>query len=132
MRVTYHDPCYLGRHHQIYEEPRQVVTSIPGVELVEMKNNREEALCCGAGGGRMWTETPAGERFSDLRVRQAADTGAEAIVTACSFCISCLEDSLKTAGLENMRVFDVSEMAAMALNLPSAGRPKVAAATARS
>jgi Fe-S oxidoreductase len=134
MKVTYHDPCYLGRHHKIYEEPRQVLTSIPGVELVEMKNNREEALCCGAGGGRMWTETPAGERFSDLRVRQAADTGAEAIVTACSFCISCLEDSLKTAGLENMRVFDVSEMAAMALNLPTAGGPKAKAkaATARS
>jgi len=129
MRVTYHDPCYLGRHHQIYEEPRQILASIPGIELVEMEHNRQWALCCGGGGGRMWTETAAGERFSDLRAREAGDTGAEAIVTACSFCISCLEDSLKTTGLEGMRVFDVSEVAAMALK---AQPVEVLAAAARS
>ncbi len=129
MRVTYHDPCYLGRHHQIYEEPRQILAAIPGIELVEMEHNREEALCCGAGGGRMWTETAAGERFSDIRAREAGETGAEAIVTACSFCISCLEDSLKTTGLEGMRVFDVSEVAAMALKPQPA---EAQAATARS
>jgi Fe-S oxidoreductase len=130
MRVTYHDPCYLGRHHQIYEEPRQILASIPGIELVEMENNREHALCCGAGGGRMWTETEAGERFSDIRAKEAGETGAEAIVTACSFCISCLEDSVKTAGLEGMRVLDVSEVAAMALKAQPTKAKK--AATARS
>jgi Fe-S oxidoreductase len=127
MRVTYHDPCYLGRHHQIYEEPRQILAGIPGIELVEMEHNREEALCCGAGGGRMWTETAAGERFSDIRAKEAGETGAEAIVTACSFCISCLEDSLKTTGLEGMRVLDVSEVAALALKpQPAKARAKTA------
>ncbi len=115
MRVTYHDPCYLGRHHQIYEEPRQILSSIPGIELEEMEHNREQALCCGAGGGRMWTETEASDRFSDIRAKEAAETGAEAIVTACSFCISCLEDSVKATGHDEMRVLDVSEVAAMAL-----------------
>jgi Fe-S oxidoreductase len=114
MRVTYHDPCYLGRRSGIYEEPRRILEAIPGVELVEMARSRAEALCCGGGGGRMWTETPAGERFADLRAQEAADTGAEALVTACSFCISCLDDSLKTAGV-TMPVLDVSEVAAMAL-----------------
>jgi Fe-S oxidoreductase len=91
------------------------LASIPGIELVEMEHNREQALCCGAGGGRMWTETEAGERFSDIRAQEAGETGAEAIVTACSFCISCLEDSVKATGHEEMRVLDVSEVAAMAL-----------------
>lgn len=127
MRVTYHDPCYLGRHHQIYEEPRQILASIPGIELVEMEHNRGEALCCGAGGGRMWTETVAGERFSDIRAKEAGETGAEAIVTACSFCISCLEDSVKTIGLEGMRVLDVSEVAAMALKAQPVEAQAVAA-----
>lgn len=115
MRVTYHDPCYLGRHSGVYDEPRRILEAIPGIELVEMEHNRAEALCCGGGGGRMWTETPAGERFADLRAIEAAKTEAEALVTACSFCISCLDDSMKTSGTE-MPVFDVSEIAVMALN----------------
>jgi len=114
-RVTYHDPCYLGRRHGIYEEPRRLLAAIPGVELVEMPQNREQALCCGGGGGRMWVETPAEERFANLRVQQAAQTGAEVLATACPHCVLCLEDSLKVVGVQGLRVLDVAELVAQAL-----------------
>ncbi len=119
LEVTYHDPCYLGRVNGVYEEPRQVVQGVPGVELAEMADNREFGLCCGGGGGRMWMETAAGERFSDLRVKQAEDTGASVIATACPYCIACLEDSLKTYQGRPMRVLDVAEIAAAAVGEPS-------------
>ena len=70
-KVTFHDPCYLGRHNGIYDEPRDVLKKLPGLELVEMPDTREDSLCCGGGGGRIWAETPKEERFSDLRVAQA-------------------------------------------------------------
>jgi Fe-S oxidoreductase len=85
------------------------------VELAEMADNRELALCCGGGGGRMWQETPAGERFADLRVGQARATGAAVVATACPACIACLEDSLKTADGPPLRVLDVAEIAAAAI-----------------
>ena len=113
--VTYHDPCFLGRTHGVYEEPRQVLASISGVDLREMDNNREMALCCGGGGGRMWMETPAEERFAVIRAREALATGAEIIATACPACLSCLEDGLKVVNADNMRVMDVAEIVAMAL-----------------
>jgi Fe-S oxidoreductase len=128
MRVTYHDPCYLGRRSGVYDEPRRILEAIPGLELVEMAHNRAQALCCGGGGGRMWTETPAGERFADLRAQEAAETKAEALVTACSFCISCLDDSLKAARLPQ-RVLDVSEVAVMALRAQPAEAATVRAST---
>ncbi|MDR5710238.1 MAG: (Fe-S)-binding protein [Armatimonadota bacterium] len=115
VRATYHDPCYLGRRHGIYEEPRRLLQAIPGVELVEMRDHREESLCCGGGGGRMWMETPAEERFSNLRVQQALETNAEVLVTACPHCIACLEDSLKVLGVQGLRVMDVAELVAQAL-----------------
>jgi len=74
-KVTYHDPCYLGRHNGIYDEPRGVLTKIPGLELIEMAESREESLCCGMGGGRAWMETEKNERFSNLRVEQAVGPG---------------------------------------------------------
>ncbi|MDR5695146.1 MAG: (Fe-S)-binding protein [Armatimonadota bacterium] len=115
VRVTYHDPCYLGRRNGVYEEPRKLLQAIPGVELVEMRENREQALCCGGGGGRMWMETKPEERFSNLRVQQAAETGAELLVTACPHCITCLEDSLKVVGISGLRVVDVAEIVAQAM-----------------
>lgn len=115
LRVTYHDPCYLGRKHGVYDEPRRLLAAIRGVELVEMERTREDALCCGGGGGRMWLETQAGERFSDLRVREAAATGAQVLATACPHCITCLEDSIKVAGLKGIQVLDVAELALLAL-----------------
>lgn len=110
-RVTYHDPCYLGRHNGIYEPPRDVLRAIPGIDLIEMERNRENSLCCGGGGGGLWNEVPAEQRFSVLRVKEAVETGAEIIAAACPYCISMFEDALKTIGKEEeMRVMDVSEL----------------------
>jgi Fe-S oxidoreductase len=92
-KVTYHDPCYLGRHNGVYDEPRAVLAAVPGLELVEMRENRQNSLCCGGGGGRIWMETPKEERFSDLRVRQASETGAGILVTSCPYCITNFEES---------------------------------------
>jgi Fe-S oxidoreductase len=112
--VAYHDPCYLGRRHGIYDPPRKLLGAIPGLRLVELPSVREDALCCGGGGGRMWLETPAGERFGDLRIREAEGTGAEWLATSCPFCILCLEDSAKVLGIERPKVVDVTELAARA------------------
>jgi len=92
-KVTYHDPCYLGRHNGIYDEPRAVLKKIPGLELNEMPDSQKDSLCCGGGGGRIWMETPKGERFSDLRLEQAVGIGAEVLVTSCPYCITNFEDS---------------------------------------
>jgi Fe-S oxidoreductase len=92
-KVAYHDPCYLGRHNGIYDEPREVLKKIPGLELVEMPDSRRDSLCCGGGGGRIWMETPKGERFSDLRLEQAVGVGAEVLVTSCPYCLTNFEDS---------------------------------------
>jgi len=115
LKVTYHDPCYLSRRNGICDEPRQVLQSIPGLELLEMERSREDTLCCGGGGGRMWMETAAGERFSDLRIPEAAATGAEVLVTCCPYCLSCLEDSLNVIGKSKMRVMELAEVALLAL-----------------
>jgi Fe-S oxidoreductase len=93
-KVTYHDPCYLGRHNGIYEEPRKVFQKIPALELLEMPDSMDDSLCCGGGGGRIWMDTPKGERFSDIRLDQAVATGADVLVTTCPYCISNFEDSL--------------------------------------
>lgn len=92
-RITYHDPCYLGRHNGIFDEPREALKKVPGLELIEMPDSREDSLCCGGGGGRIWMETPKGDRFSDLRVEQAVEVGAEVLVTSCPYCITHFEDS---------------------------------------
>ena len=115
LKITFHDPCYLGRINSEYSAPRQILGSIPGVELVEMKNSGRDGLCCGGGGGRMWLETPLGERFSDLRVDQALQTGAAVLGTACPFCVTCLEDSLKGKNIEQIEVCDIAEIAVRAL-----------------
>ena len=80
-----------------------------------MARSRQDALCCGGGGGRMWMETSAGERFANLRVQDALATGAQVLVTACPFCIACFEESVKAVGAPNLRVMDVAELAAMAI-----------------
>ena len=92
-RITYHDPCYLGRHNGVFDEPRGVLNKVPGLELVEMPDTMIDSLCCGGGGGRIWMETLKGERFSDLRLQQAVGVGAEVLVTACPYCITNFEDS---------------------------------------
>jgi Fe-S oxidoreductase len=119
-RITFQDPCFLGRRNGEYDAPRRVLSALPGAELVEMQASMERATCCGGGGGRMWLETPPGERFSDLRVGEAAHV-ASVIATACPFCLSCLEDSVKSMGLEGLCVADVSELALMGLGNQGAG-----------
>ncbi len=110
-KITYHDPCYIGRHNGIYDEPREVLKKIPGLELVEMADTRQESLCCGGGGGRIWMETARGERFSDLRIKQAIDVGAEELVTACPYCITMFEDSrLSLEDSEILQIKDITEI----------------------
>ncbi len=110
-RITYHDPCYLGRHNGIFDEPREVLKSIPGLELVEMADHRSNSLCCGMGGGRIWMETAKGERFADLRLEQALSVGAEVLVTACPYCISQFEDSrLTLKNSDAIQIMDLTEV----------------------
>jgi Fe-S oxidoreductase len=110
-KVTYHDPCYLGRHNGIYDEPRDVLKKIPGLELNEMPESRVDSLCCGGGGGRIWMETPKGERFCDLRIEQAIDGGAEVLVTSCPYCITNFEDSrLNRENSEVIQIKDITEI----------------------
>jgi Fe-S oxidoreductase len=110
-KVAYHDPCYLGRHNGIYEEPRQVLKKIAGLELVEMTDYGKSSLCCGGGGGGIWMERKKGERFSDLRVDQAAGSGAEVLATACPYCIMNFEDSkLSMKNPEALEIKDITEI----------------------
>jgi Fe-S oxidoreductase len=114
-KVVYHDPCTLGRQSGVYDEPRKVLSSIPGVELLEIPvYNRENSFCCGGGAGGSWLERPKGERMSDIRVQQAVDAGAEILAVACPYCLQMFEDSVKTMDLD-LVVKDVAELLAESL-----------------
>ena len=95
--VTFHDPCYLGRHNGIYDAPRRILKAIPGLTVVEMPNNRENSLCCGGGGGHAWKEDSP---LSRLRVQEALTTGAQVIATACPFCTYMLNRGVQAMGQE--------------------------------
>jgi Fe-S oxidoreductase len=109
---TYHDPCYLGRHNEIYEEPRALLRSIPGMKLVEMERSRDRSFCCGGGDIVLWHEIEQEEmRIAEKRLQMAREAGASVIVTACPFCLIHFEDAIKTGGFENeMRVIDLNEL----------------------
>jgi len=110
-KVIYHDPCYLGRHNGIYDEPRSVLTKIPGLELSEFSEAREDALCCGMGGGRIWAETPKNERFVNLRTEEAVAMGVKEVVTACPYCITNFEDSRAVLNYSDViEVKDITEV----------------------
>ena len=110
-KVIYHDPCYLGRHQGIYDEPRKVLKSIPGVELMDEVDSRENSLCCGGGGSRIFMETKKGERFSDILVEQAIEMGAEILATACPYCILNFKDSVLTVNKgDTLEIKDISEI----------------------
>ena len=114
-KITYHDPCFLGKQNNIYDEPRRVLEEIPGVRLVEMDRSRQKSLCCEGGGGRMWIDIP-GQRLAEIRVKEAIETGAEILATACPFCLLNLEDAVKTAGYEGkIQVLDISEIVSKAI-----------------
>jgi len=111
--VTYHDPCYLGRYNDIYQSPRQILTSIPDIRMVEMERNREHSFCCGGGGGHMWLEEHADQRINELRTEQAMETKAQIVVTACSFCLQMFDDGIKAKAAEDqLRVMDIAELVA--------------------
>lgn len=111
LKVTYHDPCYLGRHSGLYDAPREILRSLPGVEFTEMDRVREGSICCGGGGGGLWIERAKGERLSDFRVEEAMETGAEIITTACPYCIAMIDDSIRTANAEErLKLKDVTEI----------------------
>jgi len=109
---TYHDPCYLGRHNDIYEAPRQLLKALPGMRFVEMERNRDRSFCCGGADVILWHELEHEEiRMAEKRVRMALDAGASCIVTACPFCLIHIEDAIKTAGLEeSIEVIDLMEL----------------------
>ncbi|MGA2529688.1 MAG: (Fe-S)-binding protein [Acidimicrobiales bacterium] len=114
LRVTFHDPCYLGRHHGEYDAPRTLIGAIPGVELVEMARCGQNAYCCGGGGGGMWLDGFSGdhttERLSERRVREAAQTGADVLVVCCPYEVSRFADAAKSTGHEELRVCDIVEL----------------------
>lgn len=113
--ITYHDPCFLGRHNQVYSPPRELLGIIPGAEFVEMPRNAETSFCCGAGGARMWMEETIGTRINDNRTAEAVATGASQITVGCPFCRVMLSDGVTaaqadgTAG-ENVEVLDVAQL----------------------
>lgn len=109
--VTYHDSCYLGRYNTIYNAPRKIIESIPGVNLSEMARNKTESLCCGAGGGRMWMEERIGKRMNQVRLQDALDTHAQLISTACPYCLTMFEDAIKEKNKQEFLVTkDVIEL----------------------
>jgi Fe-S oxidoreductase len=108
---TYHDPCYLGRHNQVYDDPRTVLDAIPGLKRVEMTRSRDRSFCCGGGGLMLFYEPKEDQRMGSKRVRMAAEAGANVIVTACPFCMVNIEDAIKVAGMEGkMTAIDLVEL----------------------
>ena len=116
-KVTYHDPCYLGRHNRIIEEPRSVLSAIPGVEQIEMKRCKERGFCCGAGGARMWLEENIGKRINMERMDEALGTGADVVSTACPYCMIMLDDAVRANDKQDdVRVLDLSQLVEESLN----------------
>jgi Fe-S oxidoreductase len=114
---TYHDPCYLGRHNSLYDDPRQALDAIPGLKRVEMEKCRDRSFCCGGGGLMLFYEPEEEQRMGVLRVKMAEEAGANVIVTACPFCLVNIEDAIKVAGLEGkMEAIDLTELIARQLD----------------
>ncbi|HOZ21708.1 MAG TPA: (Fe-S)-binding protein [bacterium] len=115
-RLTWHDSCYLGRYHQIYDEPRQVLTALAGAPPMELARNRDHSYCCGGGGGGMFMEERLGTRISHSRIAEAAAVNAETVVSGCPFCLTMLDDAIREKGLaERMRTADLAQLVAARL-----------------
>ena len=115
-KVTYHDPCYLGRYNGVFDEPRDAIDALPGADLTEMPRSRRQSFCCGGGGGRAMMQEQSGTRINQERVREALDTGAEVVATACPFCTGMLEDGVGGVNADSrLRVLDLAELVAGSL-----------------
>lgn len=115
-RTAFHDPCYLGRHSGIYDAPRKLLSAIPGAEPAELGRSRELSLCCAGGGGRIWSEVPMGERFGELRVKDALEQGAEVLATACPYCLNMLTDACSSLNAQDsLEIRELSEVLAEAV-----------------
>ncbi len=122
-KLTYHDPCFIGRWNGIYEEPRRVLNVINGDGVTEMRRNKNRSFCCGGGGGRVWMEEKIGKRINNTRVQEALDTGADALAAACPFCITMFEDGIKNvAAQDHFAVEDIAEVLAHALEAQPVAR----------
>ena len=116
--VTYHDPCYLGRHNRVFNEPRSVLSAIPGLTQIEMARHRERGFCCGAGGARMWMEENIGKRINMERTDEALSTGADVVGTACPYCMIMLDDAVRANNREDdVRVLDLSQLVEESLSV---------------
>ncbi|HET8627889.1 MAG TPA: (Fe-S)-binding protein [Thermomicrobiales bacterium] len=119
--LTFHDPCYLGRYNDVYDAPREVLESLGGAELREMRRSRNKSLCCGGGGGRAFMEEKIGKKMSHNRLEQVLETGAETLAAGCPFCITMFEDGIRTKGVEErVQVEDIAELVAARLPQPAA------------
>ncbi|MFC1611009.1 (Fe-S)-binding protein [Myxococcota bacterium] len=115
-RVAWHDSCYLGRYHSIYDAPRSVVTAVPGASIAELPRNKSRGVCCGAGGGRFWMEENIGERINVHRSKEAVAAGTDCVGTACPFCLTMLKDGVADLGKdEEVKTLDLAELVAQAL-----------------
>jgi Fe-S oxidoreductase len=115
-KLTYHDPCYIGRYNDVYDEPRRVLNVLNSNGITEMHRNRNKSFCCGGGGGRAWMEETIGERVNQTRVNEALGTGAEVLAAACPFCITMFDDGIKgVEAEEKMQIEDISEIVVQAM-----------------
>lgn len=121
---TYHDSCFLGRYNEVYSQPRQILTAIPGMKFVEMERNLDKSFCCGAGGARMWMEEDIGERINDMRTDQAIAVKADTVAVACPFCLTMISDGIKDRQMtEKMISLDIAEIVLKAMGIEETKPP---------
>jgi len=112
-RITYHDPCYLGRYNDVYDPPRRVLRSVCRSEMLEMHLCRSKGFCCGGGGGRVWLEENEGRRVNQLRVEQAMEVNPDILASACPFCLTMFEDGVKGKEVtDKIKTRDIAELLA--------------------